>query len=247
MTEILHVVGIGLVAAIITCLGGPVAEARTLSNPVVSGALQLAAGMLTGIVLMELLPEPLETLPLATVAIAFCLGAAAFVAFDYFSAWRAARQHDQDDPEAASVSLYVGIMTDVFIDGIVIGIAASVDISTALPLAIGFGIGQAPLTFVATAAAKRQGRPIGARRRLLVMYTAAILLGATLGYLVLQSQPLQVKLTLLAAAGGVLLAAVTQVMIPEAIEALHDEPPSLTGLLYVVGLAFFLVLHSVTA
>jgi zinc transporter ZupT len=71
-------------------------------------------------------------------------------------------------------------------------------------------------------------------------------LGALLGYLVLQTQPEQVRLTLLAAAGGVLLAAVTQVMIPEAIEALHDEPPSLTGLMYVVGLALFLVLHALT-
>lgn len=246
MTDILQVAGIGLVAAFITCLGAPLAEIRTLSNPVVSGALQLAAGILTGIVLIELLPEPLETLPLATVAIAFCLGAAAFVGFDYVSAWRAARQREQDDPKATSVSLYVGIMADVFIDGVVIGIAASVDISTALPLAIGFGLGQAPLTFVATAAAKRQGTPLAARRRLLATYGAAILLGAILGYLVLQSQPEQVKFTLLAAAAGVLLAAVTQVMIPQAIQALHHEPPSLTGLMYVVGLAFFVALKSLT-
>lgn len=34
-------------------------------------------------------------------------------------------------------------------------------------------------------------------------------------------------------------------MIPEAIEALHDAPPSLTGLMYVVGLAFFLAMKSV--
>jgi ZIP family zinc transporter len=245
VTEILKVVGIGLVAAILTSLGAPLAEARTLSSPVVSGALQLAAGLLTGIVLIELLPEPFMTLPAVTVAVAFCLGAAGFVLFDYFSAWKAARQHDQDDPRAASVSLYVGIMADVFIDGVIIGIAASVDKSAAVPLAVGIGAGQAPLTFVANAAAKRQGTPLGTRRRLLLMYTAAILVGAVLGYLVLQGQPEAVKFTLLAAAGGLLLAAVTQVMIPEAIEALHDEPPSLTGLMYVVGVALFLVLKSV--
>jgi ZIP family zinc transporter len=242
MTEVLQVAGIALVAAVLTALGAPVAEARTLSSPFVSGALQLAAGILTGIVFMELLPEPFESLQPATVSIAFCLGAAAFVGFDYFSAWKAARQHDQDDAKANSTSMYVGIMVDVFIDGIIIGIAASVDKPGALPLAIGVGIGQAPLTFVATAAAKRQGTPPGARRRLLLMYTAAILAGAVLGYVVLQSQPAQVQLTLLAGAGGVLLAAVTQVMIPEAIEALHDEPPSLTGLMFVVGLALFLLL-----
>jgi hypothetical protein len=36
-------------------------------------------------------------------------------------------------------------------------------------------------------------------------------------------------------------------MIPEAIEALHDEPPSLTGLMYVVGPAFLPGLNSVLA
>jgi ZIP family zinc transporter len=218
---------------------------RTVRNPVVSGALQLASGILTGIVLVDLLPAPLAALPLANVAIAFCLGAAAFVGFDYFSAWKAARQHDQDDPQAASVSLYVGILTDMFIDGVIVGIAASVDKGNALSLAIGLGVGQAPLTFVATAAAKRQGSPVERRRRLLLMYMVAIVAGAMLGYLVLQGQPEWVKLTLLAGAGGVLLAAVTQVMIPEAIEALHDEPPSLTGLMYVVGLAAFLLLQRV--
>jgi len=247
MTDLLYILGIALVAAVITCLGGPLAETGTLSNTVVSGALQLAAGMLTGIVLIELLPAPMETLPLPAVAIALCLGAAAFVMFDYFSTWKAARQRDQVDPKAASVSLYVGIMADVFIDGAVIGIAASVDRAAALPLAVGFGIGQAPLTFVATAAARRQGTPLAARRRLLLTYAGAIIAGAMLGYIILQNQPENVKLMLLAGAGGILLAAVTQVMIPEAIEALHDEPPSLTGLMYVVGLAFFLLVKSIAA
>jgi ZIP family zinc transporter len=243
MLEALQVLGIATLGAIITALGAPIAEMRTVRNSVVSGALQLAAGILTGIVLVDLLPAPLSGLPLANVAIAFCIGAAGFVAFDYFSAWKAARQHDQRDSKSASVSLYIGIMTDMFIDGVIVGIAASVDMASALSLAIGLGVGQAPLTFVATAAAKRQGSPVERRRRLLLMYMLAILAGAMLGYLVLQGQPESVKLTLLAAAGGVLLAAVTQVMIPEAIEALHDEPPSLTGLMYVAGLAAFLLLN----
>jgi ZIP family zinc transporter len=242
MIDAVQVLGIALVGAIITALGAPLAETRSVPNPVVSGALQLAGGILTGIVLVDLLPAPLAGLPLATVAIAFCSGAAAFVAFDYFSAWKAARQHDQDDPKAASVSLYVGILTDMFIDGIIVGIAASVDMANALSLAVGLGVGQAPLTFVATAASKRQGSSVERRRRLVLMYMAAIVAGAMLGYVVLQGQPEWVKLTLLAAAGGILLAAVTQVMIPEAIEALHDEPPSLTGLMYVAGLATFLLL-----
>jgi ZIP family zinc transporter len=242
VTEVLQVLGIAIVGAIITGLGAPAAELWTVRNPVVSGALQLAAGILTGIVLVDLLPEPLAGLGLTTVAIAFCIGAAAFVAFDYFSAWKAARQHDQDDPKSASISLYVGILTDMFIDGIIVGIAASVDKLNALSLAIGLGVGQAPLMFVATAAAKKQGSPVERRRRLVLMYAAAIVAGAMLGYLVLQGRPESVQLTLLAGAGGVLLAAVTQVMIPEAIEALHDEPPSLTGLMYVAGIASFLLL-----
>ncbi|MBV9577584.1 MAG: ZIP family metal transporter [Chloroflexi bacterium] len=245
MIELLQVLGVALLAAVLTALGAPLAETQTLSNQVVSGALQLAAGLLTGIVLIELLPDALAVLPLPTVAIAVCLGAAAFVGFDYVSAWKAARQHDQDDASAASISLYVGIMADLFIDGLIIGVATSVGISNALPLAIAVGLGQAPLTFVATAVARRQGTPSGARRRLVLMYGGVIVIGAMLGYLVFNSQSEAVQLTVLAAAGGVLFAAVTQVMIPEAIEALHDAPPSLTGLMYVVGLGLFLVLKGV--
>jgi ZIP family zinc transporter len=247
MMEVLQVLGIALLGAALTLLGAPIAEVWTLRNPVLSGALQLAAGILTGIVFVDLIPDAFRTLPLPNVAVAFCLGAAAFVGFDYFSAWKAARQHDQSEPSSASVSLYVGIMTDMFLDGAIVGIAASVGIASAVPVAIGLGVGQAPLTFVATATAKKQGTPSAGRRRLLLMYAGVIVAGAVLGYLVLHSQPHAVQLTLLAAAGGVLLAAVTQVMIPEAIEALHDEPPSLTGLMYVVGLAFFLGLNAVLA
>src|SRR3954454_14949835 len=101
--EALQVLGIAVLSACITSIGAPIAELRSLRNPVLSGALQLAAGILTGIVLVSLLPEPLASLPLWNVAIAFCVGAAAFVGFDYVSACRAARQHDQEEAPSASV------------------------------------------------------------------------------------------------------------------------------------------------
>src|SRR4051794_25383264 len=108
--EVLQVLGIAVLSACITCCGAPIAEMRAVRNPVLSGALQLAAGILTGIVLVDLLPEPLSSLSLANVAVAFCVGAAAFVWFDYISAWKAARQHDQDNARSSSISLYIGIL-----------------------------------------------------------------------------------------------------------------------------------------
>ena len=92
-------------------MGAPIAELWTLRNPVLSGALQLAAGILTAIVFLDLLPDAFRTLSLASVASAFCLS---------------------------------------------------------------LGVGQAPLTFVATATAKNQGTPPAARRRLLLMYAGVI-------------------------------------------------------------------------
>ncbi|GAA4986320.1 hypothetical protein [Actinopolymorpha pittospori] len=64
MGNVVQVLGIAVVAAIITAVGAVLAELLTLSNWVVSGALQLAGGVLTAIVAVELLPPAAIALPL---------------------------------------------------------------------------------------------------------------------------------------------------------------------------------------
>jgi zinc transporter ZupT len=95
------------------------------------------------------------------------------------------------------------------------------------------------LTFVTTATAKQQGVPRQRRRLLGFAFFLAILLGAMFGYLVLQNQPLTIRLILIALASGFLITTVTQSMIPEANK---EGEPSFAGIFFVAGISIYALL-----
>jgi zinc transporter ZupT len=94
----------------------------------------------------------------------------------------------------------------------------------------------APLAFVTTATAKRQGVRREQRRLLSILFVVAIIGGAMLGYLVLRNQPLELRLILVALASGFLITTVTQSMIPE---ANREGEPGFAGILYLGGLSLY--------
>ena len=104
--------------------------------------------------------------------------------------------------QSASPGFYIGILVDLLVDGVVIGIGATLTLATGLLLALGMAISTAPLAFVATATAKRQGIAERQRKRLAWLFIVAIIGGAGLGYLVLRNQPLDVRVFLIALASG---------------------------------------------
>lgn len=158
MNEFLLVFGIALFASFLTYLGAPLAERFDVPLIVVSGALQFAAGIIAALVALSLMPYAVRYSTPRAAALGFFAGGAFFVAIDYFSAKRAA-QHPSPDSSAASMGLYIGILVDLVIDGAVIGIGATLTLATGLLLALGLAVSTAPLTFVTTATAKRQGIP----------------------------------------------------------------------------------------
>ena len=103
-------------------------------------------------------------------------------------------------------------------------------------LALGLAISTAPLTFVTTATAKRQGVSKERRRLLGILCFLALLTGAMLGYLVLRNQPLEVRLILVALASGFLIITVIQGIIPE---ANREGEPRFAGVLSIVGLSLY--------
>ena len=134
------------------------------------------------------------------------------------------------------MGLYVGILVDLVIDGAVIGIGSTQTITAGLLLALGLTISTAPLTFVTTATAKRQGVSKERRRLLGILFFLALLTGAMLGYLALRNQPLEVRLILVALASGFLIITVIQGIMPEA--DLEGEP-RFAGVLSIVGLSLY--------
>lgn len=94
----------------------------------------------------------------------------------------------------------------------------------------------APLAFVAIVTAKRQGVLAEHRRLLGWMFVAALMAGALLGYLVLQNQPLEIRMVLVAMASGFLITTVVQGIIPE---ANRDGEPGFAGVIYIGGLSLY--------
>jgi zinc transporter, ZIP family len=235
MHEFLLVFGIAVFASFLTYLGAPVAERFHVPHMAVSGALQFAAGIITALVAFSLMPTAVRFSTPLGVVLGFFAGGAIFVAIDYFSA-RRALQRSGPESGAASLGLYIGILMDLVIDGVVIGIGSTLTLGTGLLLALGLAVSTAPLTFVTTATAKRQGIPKTQRQLLAALCFLAVLGGAMLGFLVLRNQSLELRLVLIALASGFLITTVTQTMIPTANEG---GEPSFAALLFVAGLSLY--------
>ncbi len=232
--EFALVLVIASVAAVLTYLGAPVAERFDIPHRVVSAALQFAAGVITALVAFSLMSPALYKGTTPLIILAFFLGGVLFVAIEYISL-RFLPSGVGDD-QSASPGFYIGILVDLLVDGVVIGIGATLTLATGLLLALGMAISTAPLAFVATATAKRQGIAERQRKRLAYLFIVAIIGGAGLGYLVLRNQPLDVRVALIALASGFLLTTVTQSMIPE---ANREGEPGFAGILYMSGLSLY--------
>jgi ZIP family zinc transporter len=141
------------------------------------------------------------------------------------------------------VGLFVGILVDLVIDGIVIGVGSTLTLKTGLLLALGLSISTMPLAFVTIATAKKQGLSRRSRNILSYLFLGCMIGGAIIGYGVLRNQPLETRLLLVALSSGFLITTVTQSMIPE---ANREGEPAFAGILYMVGLSLY-ALMSLTA
>lgn len=236
--EFLLVFVIALLAAFLTYLGAPLAERFDAPQRAISAALQFAAGVIAALVAISLMPLPVREGPQGPVALAFFLGGAVFVVFEYYSAQRAAAASPAGS-ETLSFGLFLGILVDMFIDGIIIGVGATLTLKTGVLLALGIVISTLPLAFLTTTTAKKQGVSSERRRLLSILYVLAILTGAILGYVLLRNQSESVRLVLIAFASGFLITLVAQSLIPE---ANREGEPSFAGILFVAGLTLYAVL-----
>jgi ZIP family zinc transporter len=238
LNDFLLVIAIAGLAAFLTYLGAPVAERFDVPRRIVSAALQFAAGIITALVAFSLMPPALQAGDLPFIMLAFFLGGALFVSVVYFTTQRYVSTNPVEVEQSApgSLGFYIGVLLDLVIDGVVIGVGSTLTLETGLLLALGMAISTAPLAFVTIGTAKRQGMSKENRRLLAFAFFGCILAGAILGYGLLRNQPESIKLTLIALAAGFLITAVTQSMIPE---ANREGEPSFAGILFVGGISTY--------
>jgi ZIP family zinc transporter len=234
MSELVLVLLIGGLAAGLTAVGPLIAERYDVPDRIISRALQFAAGVLTALVAFTLMPPAVREGFTPAVVGGFFIGGAAFVIMDYISA----RQKAQRSAEIAVVStaLYIGIIVDMLIDGVVIGLGSTLTLGAGIALALGVAISTAPLALVTTSLAKKSGESTRFRGVLFALYIAALMGGALLGFLVFRNQSVDLRLALIAMASGFLITTVTQSIIPE---ANRDGEPSFAALFFVGGLSLY--------
>jgi ZIP family zinc transporter len=242
MSDLVTVVGIAALAAGLTYLGVPAAERFDVPHRIVSAALQFAAGIVTALVAVTLMPPAIRNGPYVWAVLAFFAGGVLYVLLEYLT--KRAQVERVTGAGAAgaagrtgiSLGLFAGILVDLFVDGVVIGIGSTLDLLTGLVMALGLALSTAPLAFVTIAMAKRQGMSAEHRRLLGWMFVVALMAGALLGYLVLQNQPLGTRMVLVALASGFLITTVVQGIIPE---ANREGEPGFAGMLYIGGLSLY--------
>lgn len=237
MSPFLQVLALALLPALGNFAGGLLAELFNTSRRNLSRSLHLAAGIVVAVVAVELLPEALKGASPWLVVMGFCLGGAAFIAFD-FVITRVIGNKDSAGPWI----IYTAVFFDLFSDGLMIGVGSTVSISLALILAIGQVTADAPEGFATIANFRSNGVARARRLALAASLIVAPLLGASIGYWLLRGQHEAFQLTALAFTAGLLILAAVEEMLGEAHETADDT--HITAAFFIGGFALFVLVTS---
>lgn len=249
MPDLLKVLVLALFPAAGNFAGGVLAEMLRTSRRNLSIALHLAAGIVFGVIAVELAPRTLEAMVPWLAVAGFLAGGAAFIGLDILierfqsSPGDGARREGPGEGRARGAwAIYAAVTVDLFADGLLIGAGSSLSFDLALILALGQVTADVPEGF-ATIATFRDAGVVRTKRFLLsVSFVVPVLAGAFLSYFILRDQPEEYQLTALAFIAGMLLVAAAEEIMKEAHEV---YPPSkLSSLSLICGFAFFAAVAS---
>ena len=240
MSGWLNALLLAMMPAVGNFAGGVLAEFVPVSQRTLSFALHTSAGIIFAVVAVELIPTAMSGGTPWMMIVAFVGGGLFFLAVDAgmgIAAKRTGRGAEGIGPWA----IFFGVAVDLFSDGVMIGAGSTITVSLGLLLALGQVPADIPEGFATIATFRRQGVSRRTRVLLAAAFAVPVLLGATVGYWVVQGQPEVVKLALLAFTAGILLTVTVEEMIPEA-HAGADSRWATLGL--IGGFALFAFLSS---
>ncbi|GAB2526560.1 ZIP family metal transporter [Paramicrobacterium agarici] len=221
-------------------VGGLLAEVVKVSEPALSLALHLAAGIVLAVVGLELMPEAMAATPAWVPIIALAVGGLGFIGLERAVA-SLRRRLGGGDKETAPWTIFAGVAVDLFSDGIMIGTGTLINPALGLLLAIGQAPADLPEGFAAVATLRRAGLRRGKRVLMSLAFAVPILIGATFGYFVLRSAPDLLTVSVLAFTGGVLISVVIEEVLVEA----HKGGTSRLGpVLLTTGFALFALISA---
>lgn len=230
MTEFVQVILLALLPAAGNFSGGVVAEFVKTSRRTLSLALHLAAGIVFGVIAIELAPRAFEGAPTWMAAAGFFAGGMTYLLLEAVIG-RIVGEKNETLPLSAATSaeasggwmIYAAVAVDLFSDGLLIGTGSTLSFQLALLLALGQVTADVPEGFATIANFKDKGVPRGRRLLLSASFALPILAGALLSYFVLRNVAESIQLTALAFTAGLLLVAASEEIIGEAHEATEDS------------------------
>lgn len=237
MPDIVRVLLLALFPAVGNFAGGMLAEAIRTSRRSLSIALHLAAGIIFGVIAVELAPRTLEGLDPWLAVMGFIAGGAAFIGLDALI--ERFQSSPEDDVEGSGQggtggawAIYAAVAVDLFADGLLIGAGSSLSFELALVLALGQVTADIPEGFATIATFRDAGVARTKRILLSASFVVPVLAGAFLSYFFLRDQPEAYQLTALAFIAGMLLVAAAEEIMKEAHEV---YPPSKLSSFALIG------------
>lgn len=227
--------GLAALPAVANFAGGALAEVFPVSGRLLSLALHFAAGIVLGVVGIELMPRALQADPPWIPLLAFVAGGAVFIGLDGLVGYVQGRLGGAADRTSA-LAIFGGVSIDLFSDGIMIGTGTVLNPALGLLLALGQMPADVPEGFAAVATLRKAGIARRWRLAMAAAFAIPVLLGAALGFLALRAAPEVVTVSVLAMTGGALVAVVVEEMVTEA----HEGDTSRIGPLFLTaGFALF--------
>lgn len=225
VSELFQVLLLALLPAAGNFLGGVVAEFVRTTRQRLSLALHFAAGIVFGVISIELAPRVFEGAPPWVGAIGFFAGGAFYLLLESLIKKLTGESDSASSSEqrmSGAWVIYAAVAVDLFSDGLLIGTGSSISLGLALVLALGQVTADIPEGFATVSNFKDKGVSRAKRLAISASFVVPVLLGALLSYLLLRDQSEAIQLAALAFTAGLLLVAASEEIIGEAHEAAPD-------------------------
>lgn len=229
---------LSLFPAIGTLIAGLFALRARLSTQNLAFALHLGAGVVLGVVGVELMPRALEANPPVVILASFLGGAGLYVLLNWGADGLGRGLGGAG--HGGVYALVVGVGIDMLTDGMMIAAGTEVGDGLGLLLGLGLLIADAPEAFATVATVRRD---LSARVALLtaLAFPALVLLGVPLGHFMLVGRPEVFEYIVLSATAGVLVLVVVEGLVPEA-HALTRRQSGVAAMIFSIGFASFTAL-----
>jgi ZIP family zinc transporter len=234
--------GYGLLLALVpgggNFVGGLLGELLPTSPRALSRALHAATGVVIAMVALEITPHAEKVGPPWLMIVAFVVGGIIFFLMDsYFGIIE--RRGGNEPGEGGPWLIYISLAVDLLTDGVIIGTALHLSLALAFVLAFGQLAANVPGGFATTATLRHREMRRVHRVLLLAAGVLPVIIGVTLGYLLLDQASESIKAAILVLVAGVLTTMAVEEMLPQAHEAKDSRSDTLW---FIIGFTAFWVI-----